>query len=87
MTDNFDILSSVKADLGITGNSMDNLLNGKINEAKEYLTDAGISDKKINDERCAGLIARCVDDLWFGGNGKISEYAKERIIQLRASDV
>ena len=87
MADDFDILSRVKADLGITGNSMDNMLTGKINEAKEYLADAGISDNKINDESCAGLIARCVDDLWLGGSGKISEYAKERIIQVRASDV
>lgn len=84
MADTFDILTSVKTALGITGTYQDTTLTAYINEVNEYLADAGVSDTIIGAQMSAGVVARGVADLWnYGaGEGKLSPYFYERVIQL-----
>ena len=79
-----NILSEVKKSLGITSDYMDNLLNTYIKETKEYMLDAGIDEGTVESVRAFGIITRGVADLWNYGQGeaKLSEYFKERIIQM-----
>lgn len=79
-----ELLSEVKTALGIGGTYQDNTLQIYINETKEYLRDAGISDSIIDSEKAIGIITRGVSDLWnYGqGNAQLSQYFKERAIQL-----
>ena len=78
------ILDEVKAALGITGNYMDNILEQYIRETKEYMLDAGVKLSVIESVSAKGLITRGVADLWNYGQGeaKLSNYFKERVIQL-----
>lgn len=80
-----DILKKVKSALGITGDYQNETLNVYIDEVKEYLKDAGVSEAVINSDISAGVISRGVIDLWsYGsGNGKLSEYFYQRVTQLR----
>lgn len=75
-----ELLESVKILLGITGNYMDDTITGYILEVKDFLLDAGVSEKYIG----AGVIARGVSDLWnYGaGDGRLSEYFIQRATQL-----
>ncbi len=77
-------LEDVKAALGITGEYQDKTLLIYINEVKEYLKSAGVSDAKIESEKSVGVITRGVSDLWNYGSGgaKFSEYFIQRAIQL-----
>ena len=81
-----ELLREVKTALGIggTGTYQDNTLKIYINETKEYLRDAGVSDSIIDSESAIGIITRGVSDLWnYGqGNAQLSQYFKERAIQL-----
>ena len=79
-----NILSEVKKSLGITSDYMDNLLTTYIKETKEYMLDAGIDEGTVESVRAFGIITRGVADLWNYGQGeaKLSEYFKERIIQM-----
>lgn len=78
------ILDEVKTALGITGTYMDNILLQYIREVKEYMLDAGVAQGVIESTSAKGLITRGVADLWNYGQGeaKLSDYFKERIIQL-----
>lgn len=78
----FDILTSVKASLGITGTYQDPTLTEYITEVKEYLIDAGIPKAIVNSEKSAGVISRGVSDLWNYGAGKLSDYFYQRASQL-----
>lgn len=73
-------LAQIKDALGITGNYQDATLQIYFDEVIEYLKDAGIAEGNIT----AGIVARGVSDLWaYGsGDGKLSEYFKQRAIQL-----
>lgn len=89
MVDVYDVLKDVKNALGITGDYQDSTLNVYINDVKDYLKKAGISDDVINSQASAGAIARGVADLWnYGsGDGKLSPYFYERVIQLSAANI
>lgn len=80
----FDILTTVKNALGITGTFQDDTLNVYIDEVNEYLLAAGVPDSVINTKLTAGAVARGVADIWnYGaGDGKLSPYFYERVIQL-----
>lgn len=78
------MLTSVKKTLNIGGTYQDAALTEYINEVKAYLRAAGVSDANMTP----GLVARGVVDLWqYGaGDGKLSEYFKERTIQAAYTD-
>lgn len=84
MADTFDMLQEVKDALGITGNYQDATLNTYINSVNEYMLDAGVDAALIGTQKTAGAVARGVADLWqYGsGDGKLSPYFYERVIQL-----
>lgn len=79
MTDT-EMLTAVKAALGIEGTYQDDTIKEYIKEVKGYLTGAGVKASDIT----AGVVARGVADLWsYGaGNGKLSEYFMQRATQL-----
>lgn len=75
-----NFLEDVKNALGITGDYQDSTLTVYINEVVEFLVDAGVAERNIT----SGIVARGVADLWnYGsGDGKLSEYFKQRAAQL-----
>lgn len=79
MTD-AEILTKVKAALGIGGTYQDNTLAEYIAEVKDFLKGAGVPEASIT----AGIIARGVSDLWnYGsGGGTLSPYFMQRATQL-----
>ena len=79
MTD-AEMLSKVKAALGVEGTYQDDTISEYISEVVAFLTDAGVSADNIT----AGVVARGVSDLWnYGaGNGKLSDYFMQRAAQL-----
>lgn len=78
----FNILTSVKNALGITGEYQDETLNQYIAEVKEYLIDSGVPDPIVNSDKVAGIISRGVSDLWNYDTGKLSDYFYQRATQL-----
>lgn len=80
----FDMLSAVKAALNISGTYQDSALQQYIDEVNEYLVSSGVPVSIINTRSTAGTVARGVADLWnYGaGQGKLSQYFYERVIQL-----
>lgn len=80
----FDILTSVKDTLGITGDYQDTTLLNYINEVKEFMLDAGVKKEIVESKSSSGLVARGVADLWNYGSGKadLSPYFMKRVIQL-----
>lgn len=83
MTDE-EILAKVKTALGIGGTYQDDTLRIYIDEAKEYLRSAGVSEAAILSKRAIGVISRGVSDLWnYGaGSASLSEYFMQRATQL-----
>lgn len=79
-----DTLSKVKSALGITGTYQDETLTVYIDEVKDYMMSAGVSEDVVNSDVSAGVIARGVTDLWNynGGAGKLSDYFYQRVSQL-----
>ena len=73
-------LSGVKEALGIKGEYQDSTIYVYFSDVVDFLKDAGVSSANITD----GIVARGVSDLWnYGaGEGKLSEYFKERATQL-----
>lgn len=88
MAGEFDMLESVKAALGITGDYLDNTINSYIAEVGEYLGSAGVPREVIASQAAAGVTARGVADLWTyaGGAGELSPYFHERAIQLATGE-
>ena len=84
MTD-AEILTKVKAGLGITGTYQDETLNVYIDEVKAFMLDAGVPDDVLTSSASVGCILRGVADLWnYGsGNAKLSDYFIQRVLQLR----
>lgn len=84
-----DTLSKVKSALGITGTYQDETLTVYIDEVKEYMLDAGVSEAVVNSDVSAGVISRGVADLWNYGSsgGKLSEYFYQRVGQLVYKEV
>ena len=83
------LLEAVKSAMGITGTFQDNTLQTYINEVNEYLKSAGVDSTLIGTQTTAGIVARGVSDLWnYGaGEGKLSPYFYERVIQLSLTAV
>lgn len=85
MTD-AELLSIVKVGLfgSDQGTWRDPMLRVYINEVKEFMRGAGVSEDTLNRETSAGCIVIGVNDLWnyTGGGVKFSEYFKQRVIQL-----
>lgn len=79
-----ELLEKVKAALGITGAYQDETLRLYIDDVKEYLKDAGVSENIINSTASIGVITRGVADLWnYGsGNTELSPYFYQRAAQL-----
>ena len=75
-----EYLTAVKAALNITGEDQDAALLQWIEEALEFVKDAGVKPENITK----GLIARGVSDLWnYGaGDGRLSDYFCWRVTQL-----
>lgn len=80
----FDMLATVKSALGVSGNYLDATLQVYIDETGEYMLAAGVPADVIGTQQTAGTVTRGVADLWnYGaGEGKLSPYFYERVIQL-----
>lgn len=78
------LLTKVKTALLLEGDYHNNMLKLYIDEVLDYMRSAGVPDDVLQSERIIGAVARGVTDLWnFGaGNGKLSEYFYQRVIQL-----
>lgn len=83
------MLDKVKALLGITGTFQDLTIGAYIDEVKQFLLDGGVDESVVNSTSSAGVIARGVADLWnYGsGEGQLSDYFKQRAIQLAYKEV
>lgn len=79
-----DILEKVKTALLIEGDYHNDMLKLYIDEVLDYMRSAGVPENTLQSEKIIGAVARGVTDLWnFGaGNGKLSEYFYQRVIQL-----
>lgn len=77
-------LEEIKTALGIGGTYQDATLKIYMDEVKEFLRDAGVSDVFLESEKVIGILTRGVADLWnYGsGNAQLSLYFKQRAIQL-----
>lgn len=82
--DSDTLLTKVKTALLLEGDYHNDMLRVYINEVLDYMRSAGVPEDVLQSERVIGAVARGVTDLWnFGsGNGKLSEYFYQRVIQL-----
>lgn len=78
------LLNKVKTALLIEGDYHNEMLKLYIDEILDYMHSAGVPEGTLQSEKIIGAVARGVTDLWnFGaGNGKLSEYFYQRVIQL-----
>ena len=78
------LLNKVKTALLIEGEYHNDMLKLYIDEVLDYMRSAGVPEDTLQSDRIIGAVARGVTDLWnFGsGNGKLSEYFYQRVIQL-----
>ena len=78
------LLNKVKTALLIEGEYHNDMLKLSIDEVLDYMRSAGVPEDTLQSDRIIGAVARGVTDLWnFGsGNGKLSEYFYQRVIQL-----
>lgn len=85
MTD-AELLTKVKAALGITGDFQNETLQVYINDVRGFMSDAGVSADVLESSASVGCIVRGVADLWnYGsGNGRLSPYFTQRMLQLAA---
>ena len=78
----------VKVKIGLFGEAnttwRDEVLTVYINEVKDFMRNAGVSETVLSSEASAGCIMLGVNDLWNYSSGgvKLSEYFKQRVIQL-----
>ena len=85
MTD-AELLKTVK--IGMFGSDYgkwrDAQLTVYINQVKQYMIDAGVPTETVNSDASVCCILIGVNDLWnySGGAVKLSEYFKQRVIQL-----
>lgn len=87
MAETFDLLTTVKNALGITGDYQDATLSVLIDDINGYLRSAGVPESLINTSVSAGTVARGVADIWnYGsGDGQLSSYFYQRVIQLAST--
>ena len=85
MSNNTELLSKVKAALGITGTHQDETLLFYIEDVKAFMISAGVLPRVVESAAAFGAIARGVADLWNYGNGdtKFSEFFQWRVAQLK----
>lgn len=78
------LLKKIKTALLIEGDYHNEMLQIYIDEVLDYMRQAGVPDDVLQSEKVVGAVARGVTDLWnFGsGEGKLSEYFYQRVIQL-----
>lgn len=78
------ILDDVKAALGVVGDYADAPLNLHIDSVKNYLQNAGVSGKAIEEGKATGAIIRGVADLWNTNSGGVdfSPVFRDMAIQL-----
>ena len=83
MTD-AELLTEVKKRIGITGDYQDDNLTGHIQDVKDFMQDAGVSEEVMQTTKIIGAVTRGVSDLWdYGsGNGEFSPYFFQRVTQL-----
>ena len=83
MTD-AELLTEVKKRIGITGDYQDDTLTGHIQDVKDIMQDAGVSEEVMQTTKIIGAVTRGVSDLWdYGsGNGEFSPYFFQRVTQL-----
>lgn len=83
MTDG-ELLNEVKRRIGVTGNYQDATISGYIQDAKDFMVDAGVSIKTMESGAIIGAVTRGVSDLWdYGsGTGEFSPYFFQRVTQL-----
>lgn len=79
-----ELLTKIKAGLGISGDYQDETLTVYIDEVKGFMVSAGVPEEIVNSSEAVGVIMRGVADLWNYGSGsvKLSEYFIQRMIQL-----
>lgn len=82
-------LEEVKKAIGITENFQDGTIMIHMQEVKEYLRGAGVSENLLKSKKIIGLLSRGIMDLWNYGAGttKLSTYFIERAIQLSYTEV
>lgn len=85
MTD-AEILIEIKAGLGITGRHMDKKLRTYIDEVQRYMVGAGVRGALVNSDAAVGCILIGVNDImnYQPGGVRLSDYFKDRVIQLSA---
>ena len=83
MTDT-ELLSEVKKRIGVTGDYQNDVISGHIQDVKDYMIDAGVSDSVMQSNAIIGAVTRGVSDLWDYGSGKgeFSPYFMQRVTQL-----
>lgn len=83
MTD-AELLTEVKKRIGITGDYQDDTLTGHIQDVKDFMQDAGVSEEVMQTTKIIGAVTCGVSDLWdYGsGNGEFSPYFFQRVTQL-----
>lgn len=83
MTD-AELLTEVKKRIGITGDYQDDTLTGHIQDVKDFMQDAGVSEEVMQTTKIIGAVTRGVSDLWdYGsGNAEFSPYFFQRVTQL-----
>ena len=86
---NAELLAKIKSGLGIMGAYQDDTLQVYIDEVKEFMKGAGVSENVIEDTASVGCIMRGVADLWNYSSGgvKFSNYFEKRVIQLACKEV
>lgn len=79
-----ELLTEVKKRIGITGDYQDDTLTGHIQDVKDFMQDAGVSEEVMQTTKIIGAVTRGVSDLWdYGsGNGEFSPYFFQRVTQL-----
>lgn len=87
MTDQ-EVLAEVKKRIGVTGEYQDDTIAGYIQDVKDFMTDAGVSEEVMISKKIIGAVTRGVSDLWnYGsGSGEFSPYFFQRVTQLAYKD-
>lgn len=82
-----ELREKVKKMLLIGGTYHDEMLDLYISEVLAFAESAGVPAAVLSSDKIVGLAARGVSDLWnFGaGDGKLSEYFMQRVIQLKGA--
>lgn len=79
-----ELLEKIKTGLGVTGTYQDETLKIYIDDVKNFLIDAGVSEEIVNSSESVGIMTRGVSDLWNYGAGstEFSPYFLQRAAQL-----